>query len=211
MLCVAIFFLINKEHIPAESKVLSTPRFIGAAVVAILLCLNALVLIPRLSTVPAPKVLVLLTVVALIGSAAYFLCRMYNASSRICALLGFLTIFSAAFMLTVTYLDRYTQMNAPHKLSVHLCMLAIMFAMLYEQRALLSRPAPRACVAVTAFAAALCATYSLSNILAFLGGIYTNDLYLFFDLAALGYAVYFVIKSIRFATSLAAASTEVER
>ena len=100
-------------------------------------------------------------------------------------------------MLGVTYFDRYTQMNAPHKLSLHLCALAIMFAMLYEERALLSRPMPRARAAATAIAASLCTIYALSNAIAFLGGVYDDLIYFLFDLVTLGFAAWFITRCSR--------------
>ena len=208
--CVAISFLINREQIPTESKPLCSPRFISAASVAALTCLAAFFLILRADDIPAPKMLVLLAAVLLIGTAAYFLRRLYGVATNSVAALGFFTIFGAAFTLAITYFDRYTQMNAPHKISLHLCMLAIMFAMLYELRALLGRPTTRAYVGVTAFAAVLCAVFSVSNIIALFANVYSSALYLVFDLVALGYAAYFITKSIHLAVAFAKADTEVE-
>ena len=201
LLCIgfgaAVSFLINIENVPSESESLSAPRFVAATVSAILLCGTALFVIFRASKIPAPTLLVLLTGICLLGSAAYFLLRLRNGKA---AAFGFFTIFAPAMMLAVTYFDRYTQMNAPHKLSLHLCALAIMFAMLYELRALLGRPMPRACTAATTVSASLCVIYALSNAIAFLGGVYDDLTYFFFDLVTLGFAVYFITKSILFAT-----------
>lgn len=210
LLCVTISFLINKEAVPAEQASLPAPRFIAAAINALLLCITALFLFVHYDALPAPTLLVLLAAVCLLVCAVYFLLRLCNAKLRTAAAAGILTIPGAALVLAITYFDRYTQMNAPHKLSLHLCMLSIMFAMLYELRDLLGRPAPRACVLSTAVAAGLCCIYALSNIIAFLGGVYENVTYLMLDLVALGFAAFFITKSIRFASLPDKTNTEVE-
>ena len=114
-------------------------------------------------------------------------------------------------MLATTYFDRYTQMNAPHKLSQHLCMLLIMFAMLYELRALLSRPAHRACAFVTVLAGSLATVFALSNAIAFIGGVYNDVTYFLFDLTVLGFAACFITKSIRLIPTSDNQKTEVEQ
>ena len=208
---VAVSFLINKEVASREETALTAPRFAAAAAAALTLSIAALFALLRLEQIPAPKPVVLLAAICLLVTAVYFLCRLCAVHPRAAAPLGFFAIFGAALMLAITYLDRYTQMNAPHKISLHLCMLAIMLAMLYEQRTNLERHSPRACIAVTALAAAVCTAYALSNALAFLVGVYSNVMYFLFDLVALGFAAYFITKSIRFALIHAAENTEVEQ
>ena len=210
-LCAAISFLINNKGASEELSSLPAPRFVAAALCAILLCIAAFYLLIRASKVPAPALLVLLTAFALLAAAAYFLLRLFDKRTTAAVVLGFFTILAAALSLATTYFDRYTPMNAPHKLSLHLCMLAIMFAVLYELRALLGRPMLRACTAATAIAASLCSTYALSNIIAFLGGVYHDLTYFFFDLITLGFAAYFVTKCVQLAALPNAESTEVEK
>ena len=210
VLSVSVSFLINNKRVSDEKAPFPTPRFIGAALTAFALCTVSLFLLVRADTVPAPTILVLLTALLLLGSATYFLLRLCNAKPGTCAAVGFLAVFAAAFSLAVTYFDRYTPMNTPHKLSMHLCMLAIMFAMLYELRALLGRPMPRARVCTATLAASLCTVCSLSNIVAFIGGVYDDLLYFFFDLLILAFAVYFITQSIRFALPEQEKETEVE-
>ena len=211
LLCAAIPFLINIRAVPQEKEGLSTPRFLTAAAAAILTGIAALYLLICTDHVPASPMLVFLTALCWLGSAAYFLCRLLHVKLRTAAILGFFPIFAAALSLSLTYFDRYTQMNAPHKISMHLCMLAVMFAALYELRALLSRAMPRACTFVTALAASLCTVYSLSNTIAFLGGVYNDPTYLVFDLAALGFAAYFIAKCLPVAAVRRAEETEVEQ
>ena len=211
LVCVIIPFLINIRAIPQEKEALSAPRFLTAAAAAILTGIAALYLLICADNVPASPMLVFLTALCWLGSAVYFLCRSLHVKLRTAAILGFFPIFAAALSLSLTYFDRYTQMNAPHKTSMHLCMLAVMFAVLYELRALLSRAMPRACAFVTALAASLCTIYSLSNIIAFLGGVYNDPTYLVFDLTALGFAAYFIAKCLPVAAMRREEETEVEQ
>ena len=193
---LATSFLINKGAHPAETRKLPLPRFVCAAVCAILLCILSSFLLIRTDNIPAPQLLVLISTLILPCSAFYFLLRLLNDKSNAAVALGFFTILSAAAILAITYFDRYTPMNAPHKLSLHVCMLSVMFGMLYELRALLSRPMPRACVCVTMLAAFFCTVYSVSNLIAFFGGVYDDVTYLFFDLVTLSFAAYFAVKAV---------------
>ncbi len=211
--CAAIPFLININigaH-PREKDPLPTPRFISSAVCAAALCVAAFHLFTNGDQVPAPAILVLLTALCLLVGATYFLVRLLGRKTRTAVALGFFMILAAALCLATTYFDRYTQMNAPHKLSLHLCMLAIMFGMLYELRALLDRSLPRACTIATTIAAAICSIYSLSNAIAFLGGVYDDVTYFLFDLVTLGFAAYFTTKCIRLAVPPIPEKTEVEQ
>jgi hypothetical protein len=211
VLGATIPFLINIEIVPEETSPLSSPRFIGTAVNTLFPCAAALFLIFCVKDVPAPALLVLITALCLLATAAYFLLRLFYAKPKTAASIGFSVILAAATVLATTYFDRYTPMNAPHKLSLHLCMLSIMFAMLYELRALLARPMPRACTAATVIAASLCTVYALSNVIAFVGNVYNDVTYFFFDLLTLGFAIYFIAKCIGLAILSQADHTEVEQ
>ena len=205
-LCVTVSFLINKGAVPDECAPLSAPRFICAAACTVLLCPAILLLIFCTEDARAPALLALITAFCLLGTAAYLLSRLLAAKSRTSAALGFFMILAAATLLATTYFDRYTQMNAPHKISLHLCMLSVMFAALYELRALLARSLPRACVLTAALTASLCTVYALSNTIAFLGGVYDDVTYFLFDLATLGFAAYFTAKTTGIAFSSAVGS-----
>ena len=211
LICVIIPFLINIGRHPEEKDTLPAPRFLSAAVCAAALCVAAFYLLTNADKVPAPAPLVLLTALSLLAGAVYFLLRLLSGKPRSTVAFGFFVILAAALCLATTYFDRYTQMNAPHKLSLHLCMLAIMFGMLYELRALLGRALPRACTAATTLAAALCFVYSLSNTIAFLGGVYDDVTYFLFDLVTLGFAAYFTTKCLRLAVPPIPEKTEVEQ
>lgn len=194
LICFSFFFLINKEDVAKEPETLPSARLAGAVVAALSLGTTAVFLLLRAKTLSAPLPLVLATAVFLLCGTVYFLLRLRGTKPDAAALCGYGAILSTALSLILTYFDRYTQMNAPHKLSFHICMLLAMIALFLEMRDLLKRPLPRLCVAFTAFAAVFCLSSSIPNLLAFLGGVYDDPLYLFFDLMTLGPGVYFTTK-----------------
>ena len=198
-LCVAIPFLINIGCIAREPTTLTGARFSGAAAAAVTLCATAFFLLIRLQKLPTPAPISLLTALALLGGAIYFALRLTSTKTATVALWGYAAIFGCALSLILTYFDRYTQMNAPHKLSFHVCMILVMLALLLELRDLLGRPLPRTCVALTGFAGAFCTAIALPNLLAFACGVYSDAFYLFFDVMTLGLAVYLVTKCAQYA------------
>ena len=197
LLCIgfgaAVSFLINIGNVPSESEPLSAPRFVAATVSAILLCVTALFVIFRASKIPAPALLVLLTGICMLGSAVYFLLRLRNGKA---AAFGFFTIFAPAMMLAVTYFDRYTQMNAPHKVWVQLSLLSIMIYTLYELRARIGRPAPRALAVASALLLMLCIPTGVSDLIAYACNLYDDALYLICDLVLTAFAVYVACRTI---------------
>ncbi len=207
--CAALFFLINKGDTPREPTTLTGARFVGAAIAAIALCATALCLIVRVRALPVPTLLALITAAALLCGAVYFALRLTATKPTTVALWGFGAILSFALCLILTYFDRYTQMNAPRKLSFHVCMLLAMLAVLLELRDLLDRPLPRVCVALTAFAAALCTAISLSSLLALASATRQDPFYMFFDVTALGLAAYFGTKCAQYALTPTAPAKEV--
>lgn len=199
ILVCAAFLLTPNENIARETQALPLPRFVGAAMAAAAAGATAAFLISRSTALPTPALLNLITAISLICAAAYFALRLKASRTDTTVLCGYGAILAATLSLISTYFDRYTQMNAPHKLFFHICMLAVMFALLLEQRDLLGRPLPRLCVASTALAAFLCTAFSLPAIIAFSAGVYNDPMYLFFDILALGFAVYFGTKCAHYA------------
>ncbi len=190
-LCVAFPFLIKKEGAPAPLAAQSTVGLIGAGCCALLLIVNAIYLLLNWQKLPAPELLLLLCALFSVPGAGYFAAQFRERNTESGALCGYGLILTCVCMLAVTYFDRYTQMNAPHKTSLHFCMLAIMLAVLYEVRSLIGRDLPRVRVAMLLLAFFFCATVGLSNTIAFLAGSYGDLCYLFQDLFCLFAAVYF--------------------
>lgn len=138
-------------------------------------------------TLPAPAVLMLLAALACAVAALYFLFQLLGAESFAtpCA---YGVIFASILLLSVTYFDRYTQMNAPHKVWVHLSLLSVMIYMLYELRARIGRPAPRALTVTSALVLMLCIPTGVSDLIAYACDLYDNTLYLICDLILTAFA-----------------------
>ena len=195
--CIAFPFLINKAPVREQEPPLSTLSLVGAAACALTLTATAFYLLIKCKALAAPTVLALLGALFLAIGAAYFVMQFFPKSNST-VLLGYGMILGALMMLAVVYFDRYTQMNAPHKVAVQTATLAIMFALLFEARTALGRGGMRARIPVTAFAALLCFSVGASDLIAFLAGVYNDITYLFFDLVALCASIWFFAKCLGF-------------
>ena len=102
-----------------------------------------------------------------------------------------MAILSVILLLVITYFDRYTPMNAPHKLSLHMAFLATALALVMEARNTLDLPRSALYAAAMLLAASLCAIFGISNTVAFLAGSYESLFYLALDLFCIGLAVFF--------------------
>lgn len=190
-LCAALPFLINNARVRGASASPGVAELIGAIFTAMMLPITAAYLLLKGRTgLVAPALLSILAALLCLIGIGFFVTRLFSFKQDTRALFGYALIFGAALLMMIAYLDRYTQTNAPHKLSQHLCMLCMMLAVLYEARALVGRDLPRVRLAVTALAFALCGIFSLSNLIAFCAGAYDDLTYLVCDLPALGFAIY---------------------
>jgi hypothetical protein len=131
----------------------------------------------------------LLAALACAAAALYFLFQLLGAES-LATPCAYGVIFAGILLLSVTYFDRYTQMNAPHKVWVHLSLLSIMIYMLYELRARIGRPAPRALTVTSALVLMLCIPTGVSDLIAYACDLYDNTLYLICDLVLIAFGGY---------------------
>lgn len=207
-LCIVFPFLIIKEF--SAPKHVCALEFIGTAFCALAFALAALFLLFFRARVPAPTILVLLAVVFSVLAALHFALRLRDTDSGTLAWFGYGVILAAAMILAITYFDRYTPMNAPHKISQHVCMLAAMGAILMEQRELLDRSLPRVRIATLLASFFLCTTVGISNVVAFVFGELSSVLYLFFDLIILAFAAYFGGKCLKILFPHTATESEVD-
>ncbi len=192
-LCAALPFALKSTPV-AKSRPLSTAGLVGAAGSALLLVVNALYLLLRRDALSyCPVLLILLTALFTALGAGYFATQ-FRGGSESTVLCGYGMILGCTCMLIMTYFDRYTQMNAPHKISLHLCMLAVMLAVLFEVRELLGKDLPHWRLATTVLAFFFCTVTGLANTVGFVAGAYSNLTYLFQDLICLTLAVYFGAK-----------------
>lgn len=146
-------------------------------------------------TLPAPAALMLLTALACTVAALYFLLRLLDMD-HLATPCAYGVILAGILLLSVTYFDRYTQMNAPHKVWVQLSLLSIMIYTLYELRARIGRPAPRALAVASALLLMLCIPTGVSDLIAYACNLYDDALYLICDLVLTAFAVYVACRTI---------------
>ena len=191
--CIALPFLIKKEGVCEQEPPLSTAGMVGACCCALVLAATALYLLITCTSVPAPLFLVLFAALFLAVGAAYFAMHLFPQRSPH-VLLCYGMILGALTVLAIVYFDRYTQMNAPHKIALQCCMLSIMGALLLEARSALGRGDTATRAALTAFAALLCFFLGASGLIGFAAGAFDSMTYLLFDLCSLCLSVWFFAK-----------------
>lgn len=195
--CAALPFLIKKETLSETEGALSIGGLVGAGLTALMLAVTAVYLLLKRNELHAPAILLWVTALFSVVSAGYFATQFREHPDRTTTLvLGYGSLFGSALLLAVTYFDLYTQMNAPHKVSQHVALLAVMIAMLFELRPLASAARPHLRAATCALAFFTTATVGISNAIGFLIGAYESVLYLFIDLVLVGLAVYFGAKCV---------------
>lgn len=185
----SLLFFIRKGELPVTRAPLSKAGLVGTALCALSFAAATVFLLTRVDTLPSPVIFTTLAAICSGFGAAYFTLLFLGKADK-APMLGYGVILAAALLLSVTYFDRYTQMNAPHKVGLHLCLLAMMAFMLYELRAMIGRALPRALSVTSAICFFFCAVVGVSDIIAFIAGIYTDFLYFIIDLLATGFALY---------------------
>lgn len=186
--CFSLPFLAKAEDLPAAS--MDTNSLVGrilTSLCSLSFVACAFAFFGLRDSSAAPTFLIMISAALLFVAAFYFLPAPGKKPSP---LLGYAVILSAILTLSVTYFDRYTQMNAPLKLSLHVSLLSIMLFMLYDVRVLLDVQKPRARIVCGAISFFLCTSLGGSNLIAFLAGVYDDPLYLFPSLLLIGFAIY---------------------
>lgn len=185
----SLLFFIRRGELPTKRAPLSKAGLIGTGFCALAFAAISVFLPTQINALPCPTIFTTLAAICSGLGAAYFILLFLGKTSN-APLFGYGVILAAALLLSVTYFDRYTQMNAPHKVGLHLCLLAIMVFMLYELRMLINRSLPRALSVTSAICFFFCTVVGVSGIIAFIAGIYTSLLYFIIDLLATGFALY---------------------
>lgn len=209
-LCCALPLLIRRDELPVGHAPLSKAEKLGAGLCALLFSATAVYLLTQIGSLPCPALLTVLAALCLCVGAIYFALH-FSGRSNAAPAFGFGVIFAAVLLLSMTYFDRYTQMNAPHKVGLHLCLLSVMILMIYELRALIGRPMPRALALSRAICFFLCTTVGISNLFAFIARVYTDPLYFTIDLLVTSVAVYVGSRTIADLYSLAPAKDAGEQ
>lgn len=192
----SFFFRVKKGTSLPEFPAPELPSFCGGAVAAVAFLVAAAILVFTAKSQAASAVVPLAAAAFLLAGCAYFLLPLFgkeNGSAQI--LCGYALIFGTTLLLCTTYFDRYTPMNAPHKVAGHLALLSVLFAMLSELRRKVGKRAPRAEVFFTMVAFFLCFTTGLSGMIAFLGGVYEDLTYLAVDFALFAFSLYLAARN----------------
>lgn len=147
----------------------------------------------RSALLPAP--LWIFGLLFLLGGAVYFILqalksRVGDITTGTVTVFGCLCILSVACLISFTYFDIATPMNAPHKTELHLALLSLMLYLLYELRDVAGIPRPCALTACTALAFFFSVTVGASDLVAYFLGIYADPTYLMQDLLLIGFAFY---------------------
>ena len=173
-------------------------RFItcGAALCALLFFLN-FICSCTLQNAMLPALLWLVGLLVLLLGVVYFILQtpLLKAGASTHAVLGSLTIVAFACLIAFTYFDISTPMNAPHKIDLHMALLATMLYFLYELRAKADISRPLALTACGAIAFFLTTAIGLSDTVAYLAGSFTDPIYFAQDLLLLALAIYIGARS----------------
>ncbi len=189
--CILFPLLALKNRVPQERAKRTLHSTCGAGLCALLCFLNFIAACMQTSELLSPF-LRLLGLLSLLAATVYFILQAtpHKIGVATTAVLGCLTIVALACLISFSYFDVATPMNAPHKTDPHVALLAIMLYLLYELRATAGIPLPRALTACTALAFLLSVTVGFSDLVAYLAGIYTAPTYLAQDLLLIAAAIY---------------------
>lgn len=185
-------FFVKRGTLPTGHPPLSLASLIATGIATLAAIAMAAILIAHIAVLSAPAILSVLCLFLLLATAIFFGFQFLaqNPPAKTLLLCGYGVILAAACLLSITYFDLYTPMNAPHKFSLHLALLSLMLYMLFELRILIGRPRPRGLGVLSAICFFLCATTGISNTIAFLAGIYNDVFALGIDLLLIAFALY---------------------
>ena len=160
LLCPFLFFKRGELTVPTRVVLLDKI----ASVLAIPALSAAAVLLLTTVRETEQRLLTVLGALALLLGVGYFACRIKGCTPAL-SLLAFGAILGAILIISLTYFDLFIPMNSPHRLSLHLCLLAAAFYLLYEMRAAASVPFPRMLIAAASLCALLTVAMSGANLL----------------------------------------------
>ena len=175
---------IKRDSLPTVRKPASLFTLIATGVAALATIALIAILIAHIPLLSAPLILSVVTLLFLLGAAIFFGLQFLaeNPPPSLLLTAGYGAILSAALLLSLTYFDLYTPMNAPHKVSIHVALLSLMLCLLFDLRPLIGAARPRGHAVLSAIAFLLSASIGISNAVAFLSGVYDNVFMLGIDL-----------------------------
>lgn len=181
-------------HAPKSHAVFTK---LAAALTALCLFLCFISACVASGTLTLPVLLSLLAFPSLLAGIVYFVLHFFEkgVSLTVKTVFGSILLLALAVLICFTYFDIGTQMNAPHKISQHVTLIAMMLWLLYDMRAAADVPRPRVQAALTPLALFLCLTNGISNIVGYVAGKYTSSLFFATDLLLLVFALFIVART----------------
>ena len=186
-----LFFLPRGEKYD-ESALSSLSSLVGSGIAAAAFVVAPVMLIKERAAIGAAGGILIFTVLFFLVGAVYFGLQWASPRKYLVPrfFLGCALLLALALAFILFYFDRFTPMNAPHKRALHLGLLSLMLAVLFELRDLVGKKLPRLALSVNALAFGVAVTVGVSDVVAFIAGVYTSLAYLAFDLLFLAFAFY---------------------
>lgn len=191
-------FFIGRDTLPAARRPASLFTLISTGIAALGAAVMIAILIAHIRILSAPPLLTVLALLLLLGAAVFFGLQFLseNPPPRLLLPAGYGAILSAALLLSITYFDLYTQMNAPHKVSIHVALLSVMLYLLFDLRPLIGAARPRGHAVLSAICFLFSAGFGISNAIAFLAGAYGDVFMLGIDLYLVAFSLYVAARAI---------------
>lgn len=187
----SFFIFCKKDTLPGVFPVSGLTVACGRGFAALTAVAASVFLFIFIRNIAAPAVIPVFAALLLLSGSVYLLFPVFGINRQTAQLLsGYALIFASALLLSLTYFDRYTQMNAPHKVGQHLALLSVMMVLVCQLRVLIDRARPRAGAVFTCISFFLCTVIGGSGVIAAIGGVYSDPVYFAIDLLLLGFAVY---------------------
>ena len=191
--------MFGKQEIKLTHAAALPGKIAGGIFCAALFFAGAALLVV-LRTPGTPNSVLLLLVVALyFVSAPYFLVsgKRDEENFGVRLILGFMLILNLIFSLAYSYFDMTVQMNSPNKVVRQIAILAALLYLINENRLLAGKPRNRFYIFSASAAVYLLAVSSIPSIIAFATGLFTDKIYLIFDISMFVLLVYTSISFIR--------------
>ncbi len=211
---LSVFWLFRGDTLTPPLAPRETPLFslVGSAMALFAFAFALIATVTGIGKLEAPTAVSVITVLLLAAGIFYFAAPLFGARfpREATVLCGYGAILATVFLLIVTYFDRYTQMNAPHKVGLHMALVCAALYLLYEVRELLQKPLPRLSLLFSALGLFFCGVVGISDTVAYLLGIFTDPLYLPADLLCLSLFLYIGVRAAERLLSLSKHESEEE-
>ena len=193
---ILLYPILLRDRVPQSNAGGSNLTTATSILCALLFLVSFVATCMAKGVVALPTFLWLVGILSLLAATIYFLTKtsLCSIGTSGSAVFGSLTLIALGCLITVTYFDVATPMNAPIKIHLHLALLAMMLCLLYELRDTVGAPMPRARTAFTALAFFLSVTVGVSDIITALAGYTKGFIYLSSDFLLVGLGLYVATK-----------------